>query len=154
MAKQIDRFLKALKMQRAFEDLVAQYREESPGTDAFNMALDAKIKIHALSNASLARLYDILEHVFIPQPMHFEDFRMTAKPIEDNDKEFRECYGLDDDDKVDGYKYVDRYFIQFIPTTGYYSLILSNQEWVNRDRAVLEKILYEKEYKPNFFNGC
>ena len=154
MTKELDTYQKAAKVQHMFDDLRDYYKQDgTEQTDAYRMAKEARNKVHALSNASLGRLYDIMQMSFGLTPLTFEEFRMTEKHVDITDKDFAECYGVEDEGET-GYKYADRYFIQFIKSTGEFYLILSNQEWVNRDRAVLEKILYEKEYVPNFINGC
>lgn len=151
MRKELDTYQKAIKVQNMFDDLQLYYKTDSmPKTDAYLMAKEARNKVHALSNASLARLYDIMQMTFGLTPLSFEEFRMTEKLVDQSDKDFAECYGIDEGDTSSGYKYVDRYFIQFLPETKEYYLVLSNQQWVNRDRAVIEKILYQKEYVPNF----
>lgn len=56
----LDTFQKAARMQAAATELTQSYGAESTDTDAYRAALQFEVGLHSLSNASLARLFDIL----------------------------------------------------------------------------------------------
>lgn len=55
-----DTFQKAAFVQRAADKLVESYARESTETDAYRQADRFRNELHELSNASLARLYDLI----------------------------------------------------------------------------------------------